>query len=460
MNNFDPTKYGATPVGGTQNNSSGGFNPLNFGATPLMDNSQTSTALSHTNYIREKKWNEMNQQEQQAKITAESERIKKEGGFGKNFMSALGKNLATSFLDPAAKFVGSGILAPMDIARGQFGKQPLSTEFTLPSGEKSQTFQSEYGTKIGTDIAEGKDGLQTASDITGAVGNIAGGAADVLGIGKALTSKPVKKLGDIVNKFGEQRALKSLSKEALDVVTPSMTKLETEKALAQGRGTGGGLFSKTKITPDKRTIEVAENVKGIVSKNNSGAQNIQNVKNALSKEAQNLRAQIKPVDKAYSLDDLNKALSNVEEPISLRGTPFEKQIKPIKEAAIKIAQKKGDMISDLLDARTEFDNLVEKTYPNLYDKESAPMRNAITSIRDEINKFIENNLPEGVKYSESLRKQTLYYDAIDNIAGKSALETKSTGLGRFTKKFLKNPLVNGIIGGTAAYEGLKRYSGQ
>lgn len=238
--------------------------------------------------------------------------------------------------------------------------------------------------------------------------------------------------------------------DALKVISPKLSSKETEAALAEGRGTGGGLLSKTKITPSSREMEVAKAVQGIVKSGDTGATNISNVKTALTTEAENLKNQIATVDHPYSFKELNSTLSKIEPPISIKGTAFEKQIGAVKEAAMDIAQKNGGTVSSLLDSRKEFDALVSKEYPNLYDKENAPMRNAITSIRNAMNDFIEKNLPDNVSFKNSLKKQSLFYDAIDNIAGNSVGETKTTGIGRFVKA---HPTATKIAGGIATAAG-------
>ncbi len=248
------------------------------------------------------------------------------------------------------------------------------------------------------------------------------------------------------------------SKDALDVISPKLTKLETEKALAAGKGETKGILGKTSIAPDQRLIDTAEAVKGIVKKGATGAENINNIKTALSQEAESLKSQIKAVDHPYSFKELSSNLSKVETPISIKGTAFEKQIGAVKKAAIDISKKNGGNISSLLDTRKEFDALVSKEYPNLYDKENAPMRNAITGIRNSMNDFIEKNLPEGNQYRDSLKKQSLYYDAIDNIAGKSTGEVGTSKVGRVLKTIKDHP-VSSLIGAGVADKALKATTG-
>jgi hypothetical protein len=254
----------------------------------------------------------------------------------------------------------------------------------------------------------------------------------------AAGSKVLEKTG--IKGFMESRA----QGKVIAALTPKMTPSELEEAAKSGQ-TVKSMFGTPKVdmTKNKQFMKTAETVKDLV-KGKSSIEDVNSVRNALSKEAETLQARVKSSDHPYTFKELQTALSNVEEPISLRGTAFEKQIKPIKQAAMDIAKKNGGTVSSLFDSRKEFDALVDRTYPNLYESESAPMRNAITGIRRAMNDFIEANLPEGSGFKDSLEKQKTYYDAIDYIATKVPEEVKK---GSLLKRTVKNPLFQ--MGATA-----------
>lgn len=357
------------------------------------------------------------------------------GGFGtalKDVAIGAGKSLIRGTRD-----VASGI---QSLGKGTAGLFGVDT-----SNSNDEISSIDNNTPEGAQV---NDELQSKSR-----GEQVGGALETVGeLGAGLVTKGPEALTKATQAYDAYKEAK-VGKDALEVVTPKLSKLDTEKALAEGRGETKGILRKTAIAPDKRLLEVADATKGIVKKGASGADNINAVKTALNNEAESLKSQIKSVDHPYSFKELNAKLSNIEEPISLKGTPFEKQIGAVKQAAMDIAKKKGGNISSLLDSRKEFDALVSKEYPNLYDKENAPMRNAITSIRNAMNDFIEKNLPEGNNYRDSLRKQSLFYDAIDNIAGKSAGEV---GGNIITNTIRKYPTATKIGTGILTGEGVRR----
>lgn len=275
-------------------------------------------------------------------------------------------------------------------------------------------------------------------------------------------SNGLKKAGDAaasinqrLNPLAEKPAT---LQDAVEIVSPKMSAKDTANALAEGRGTGGGLLSKTKILPDKATTEIGKAVQGIVKTGVPAADNITSLRQAISSEAENLKSQIKDADHPYSFKELNSKLNAVDTPISIKGTAFEKQIGAVKKAAMSIAKDSGGTVSSLLDARKAFDSLVSKEYPNLYDSASAPMKTAITSIRNTMNDFIEENLPANLSYKDSLGKQNMYYRAIDNISEKAVGDTKTTGIGRIGKAIKAHP-VGSLLGGLAADKVLKKTTG-
>ena len=362
------------------------------------------------------------------------------GGIIGSFITPLLPDSVKSGIGDVAKYVSDKVnsipgMTP-DIAKGL---GDVFNTLTLKGGEMGEPAIKGAVTNVAS------KGLETAG----------AGAEKVINAGSAIGEK-IGLAPKSIEATGASASASAL-KDATDIVSPKMTAKDTADALAQGRGQGGGLFSKTKIAPDPMTIKTAEAVQGIVKKGVPASKNIANLRQSLTTEAENLKSQIQSVDHPYSFKELNAKLNGVETPISIKGTAFEKQIGAVKQAAMTIAKKEGGTVSSLLDARKGFDALVSKEYPNLYDSASAPMKNAITSIRNAMNDFIEQNLPDNMSFKDSLTKQSMYYRAIDNIAEKAVGDTKKTGIGKMLEKhpILKEGLkygTAGLIGGGIVHE--------
>lgn len=297
-------------------------------------------------------------------------------------------------------------------------------------------------TKTGQAISGGVNSFsqahpELAGDI-GAVGNI----ASVLPIGKvAGLAKDAAASG--IAKAGGKGSLDA----TIEAVSPNLSSAAMAKKIAK-QGVSKSPIS-GKIAPlsgaNEHTIArvVADHVPNF-DKLKTFAEKMNATRDAVTSMAENLKQDVinSGKDIIYPFKELAAKMNAVEEPISLKGTPFEKQIKPIKAAALEIAQKNGGTISSLFDARKEFDQLVEKTYPNLWDKENAPMRTAISSIRNTMNDFIEEHLPAGNGFKDSLRTQSHLFRAIDNLAPKAVKEIGTTRASRFAGR---HPVISGVL---------------
>lgn len=323
-----------------------------------------------------------------------------------------------------------------DAVKSKFGKIALNRLSDAAIGATQQVVQNaETKQKLGKDVG-------TAAAVTGALGGIVRGVSE-----KALGALGVKS-AETIAKEAEQK-----SKDALEVVSPKLTASEKEEAVASGRGKKTGLLGNIKIEADKKTKEAANAVEGIVKKGKPMVENINAVRSAISDEATSLKAKIASVDHPYTFKELNSKLASLDKPISIKSdSTLSKQFDLARDAFMKIAKEKGGTVSSLLDARKSFDDLVQKEFPNLYDRENAPMRNAITSMRSAVNDFISDNLPKGSGYQDSLDKQSAMYNAIDNMATKGKEEIGTNRISRLAKR---NPKITTALkmGGTALIGG-------
>ncbi len=284
-------------------------------------------------------------------------------------------------------------------------------------------------------------------------------AADDIGaVGNILTTIPIFKGFGLAKEAIGTGFEKALGKDALGSLVSDVAPKETGQALAKGiakRGTTKSLIRgiispATDESSQQLAKLVADNVPGI-TKAKDLATKINLTQDATDLMAEDLKKRVieSGSDKLYSFKELSSKISNAEEPISLRGTPFEKQIAPIKKAAIAIAKKNGGKISSLFDATKEFDALVKKTYPNIWDKESSPIRAAVKSVRDTINTYIDDNLPD-VGFKESRATQHKLIKAIENMSSKVASGSeKEIGTTRFQRFGKRHPVVSGLIKKTA-----------
>jgi len=112
-------------------------------------------------------------------------------------------------------------------------------------------------------------------------------------------------------------------------------------------------------------------------------------------------------------------------------------------------------------ARSEFDAFIAKQFPNLYSSETlTPMRQAIRDVREAINDVVDSRLPEGklpdgTSFRDSLKRQTLLYDAIENAAPKTP-KVGSNSITRFEQAIKKHPIATGVGTAATVYAGAKK----
>lgn len=264
-------------------------------------------------------------------------------------------------------------------------------------------------------------------------------------VGKTAVARDMAKIG--------QKA----SADTLGTVRPKLTAMEEATAKAQGRGTTTGkIFKKTEIQPSSREVEMSQYAKdaGVKSKNTFD-KNIQLMKDAQKTSADTVRQGLKNSKATWNPNELKGVLNKVEKPISL--TQPEMPIADrLKAGVMKLVEKANKKPEGILDVRQGFDNLVEKNFgKNIFAKDD-PKGILIRQYRQALNDFAESKLPEGKlangqSLKGELRRQSLLYDAIQNVAEKApkAGETARPGLQK-VKGILKKPIIKYGLGALGA----------
>lgn len=290
---------------------------------------------------------------------------------------------------------------------------------------------------------------QAVSSVAQAHPRLAQDIGDALNVGGAvLGAEAIPKvnagsLGDLFKQTG-----KGSTSGIEETVSPKMTPKVATEAFGRGQGTKSGILGRISIQPSPATIRIADAIREHVPDFNPRAtlvENIATTKQAVSNLAQDLEQKVveSGQNRIYPFRELEAQMNAADEPISLKGTPFEKQVGPIKAAALQIAKQEGGTIADLFNARKAFDELVDRTYPNLYTQENAPMRAAIKSIRDAMTNFTEAHLPADVGLRASYRAQSNLIRAIENMAEKAASGPEKELGGNAIQRFRSNhPLVS------------------
>lgn len=292
-------------------------------------------------------------------------------------------------------------------------------------------------------------------------------AADIGAVGNIVTALPILKGVGLAKNAIVGGAKKALVGGTSDAVYEAVAPKLGPKALAKAISTQGtsqkGLLNKTVLNENKQVQNIAEAVKREVPKFNPNApvvEQIAQVQKAVDSSVEKLKNDViaSGSDRIFSPNELKGVLNNIETPISLRGTPFEKQLKPLKDAFIKISEDEGGKVSSLLPALQKFDQLVTKTYGDAFwTREAAPMRNAVKEMRDAVASFAEKRLPPEIQFRERRLTQSRLIRAIENMATKAATGTnKEIGTNSVGRFMTRHPGIKGLVrfGKQAAATGL------
>lgn len=320
-------------------------------------------------------------------------------------------------------------------------------------------------------IGAGQNFAQAHPELSADIGSVAniGGAYGLLTGAGALKDAA----GSALAKATGKDALETIAAD----IAPKLGPKATAKTVARQGLIKSAIKGEIKPVLDSGTREIAQTVSEAVpgfSKLGTFAEKVNATKDAIGKVANTLRTNLTSGDiiPVVTREDWNGFLGSVKKGIAenpLIVGDSEKVAEKILNQFQRLLPEQGDITAvDILDARQKLDSWMQGIKgAGVFDpsKENV-VSTALRAIRQGANNLMEEKVPEaGVK--NLLRKQTLLYDAVDNMSTSAAKEIGTT---KFTRFKGKHPLVSGLIkkgiqGGAtglglgAAYEGTKGFLG-
>jgi hypothetical protein len=260
-----------------------------------------------------------------------------------------------------------------------------------------------------------------------------------------------------IAKLAGDKVAATAARKVLETVAPKMTAKETADALATQGGTRSGMLGKIKVNLSPSVLKIADAVTQHVPDFNPSKSLVENVnatKEAIGTLASDLKNQVvqSGKDRIYSFKELGSALRSAEKPTLLVGD-LEKVHGKVLDKMMQIARDNGGKVSDLFDARKEFDQFISREFPYLYSSDTlTPMRVAVKKIRNTVNDFIAQHLPEDIHFHDSLLKQSRLFDAVENMSEKAAAgATKEVGTNAIERFGKNHPVLKkAVVGGAAA----------
>lgn len=356
-------------------------------------------------------------------------------------------NVTPDFVKFGASKVGEGVGALVN-------NSPI-TQNVKSLYQLAEPVASEYLSKRPEMADNLKDSALIASTFIGG-----GSAAPQAKIGSELLSSGIESAGKSLIAKGEKQAgenaFKTALKDTLEIETP---KIASERALRSSDPKG--LLQKTEYIPTPRENQVAAQAAEIgIDKKGTYQAKLNLVKKSIESEAEKLKGDLEKSGVIFNRGELKNHLDGIakqleSEPL-LVGDAGETARRFI-EKSKAIYNSQPSTPAGLLQARKDFDSLVEDQLGKAAfgsDGQTA-VKVAVKAIRQGMNDFTAAKAPNiGVK--ESLRKQSLLYDALDNLAPKAG-DAAKTNVGRGFDKLLKadttkNKLIKGasLLAGTTA----------
>lgn len=235
-----------------------------------------------------------------------------------------------------------------------------------------------------------------------------------------------------------------------ELVTPKQTAKTMTQNIKMGNVQEGGLLSGRTIEPTRTQVQIQDAVKTVpgISESNTLLQNSNAIHDAIGTTAQDLKNQlfsreIQPIvtqEKWQTFLDTAKA--SVSENPLLTGDAEATANKIINKFKSLLPQQGDITANDVLDARQSLDRWMNNQKGgSIFDpaKETA-VSTGLRIVRQGANDLL-SSVAEDVPVKELLKKQSLLYDAIDNIAPKAAKEAGST-IGRVVQTIKKHPAIS------------------
>ena len=257
---------------------------------------------------------------------------------------------------------------------------------------------------------------------------------------------------------------KQTLQETLDVIKPELTKIEKQAALEAGRGVVKAKilprrFETITLKPTAREVQMANVLDGVVKKSANAIDNIAAIDRTIARTAINVEEGLRGNNTIFNKAQLKSVLAATKEESRVvfgADKALQNNYNAVIDEMLKQAGKETGNLTGLLQARKNFDRVIDTKFPKLLSNPlgDSVRQNAVRDVRRAVNSFIEEKLPKDNLFRAKLREQNLMYDAIKNIAKKTSSAVDTPAVKRVMAALRQNPLVAGVTGGILTYGAL------
>lgn len=392
-------------------------------------------------------------------------------GFSSGFQT--GGNIAKTIMSPISQTVGtaandvadqaSNIKGVQDFANSKVGNA-LSSAANIP-GDKYAAWAQQHPeasknlealgniAQLGTAIGPGKDVLETVGDKVKSgletTKNVATGNIDAIKANSAIKvdAAATKDATDLLQPTMNKKLAINTLKQSGTMTKPLLDEAGATIKPAKGLGAEEtGLLGnvKAKVTP--KIENVAEDVKGLISKNKSPIENISSINKEISRVSdEEVTPALKNNKTVISNSAVSKRLEAIQPTRLIKGDDtLSRTYQQVKELMLeKLSEhantKEGITSHNLWEARKAFDSDVESQFGDaVYNPEkNSAVKSAVRDMRGEINDIVGEVNP---KFKGQIKKLSNMYTARDTLAENNykLLTGQSNKITQFTKN---HPLI-------------------
>ena len=243
----------------------------------------------------------------------------------------------------------------------------------------------------------------TGAGVGAAIGGVLGGVSG--GVAGAKNKAKLKEID-----FREQ------------LVMQKPTDKVRQAAIKEGRITDSKIFKKSGITPSKRDKDLAEAVKGLVSRKKTLKGNVDSIKGEVARINKGVGEYITRNKVPFNTKQLKTKLVKAKADnrlIFASDTTAERTYDAVVEEFMEQVGKKDT--KGLFQARQSFDRIpaIKKLLQTEGLGENT-RRQIVLDVRRAANEYISDQLPKGNQYKPDLLKETRILESLGNIAAKSS----------------------------------------
>lgn len=260
-------------------------------------------------------------------------------------------------------------------------------------------------------------------------------AKEAVGAGTESIEKGLGNTLKVATDKAAESAANTERENVLKVIMPEDRQAAKEVEGGMRTSNKTGLLGRVNANPTKQEEDAVDILRGVVSPKMTFTENKEAIQQAISKEANSLKNSLSEAPNRFIapkkelLSKLDGAAQTLSESPTLVGDA-EKTAQKIINGAKKFINQSDGTGSGYLEARKKFDIWVKNQAPKAFDPNYENAQSiALRTIRQTWNSFLEEKAPNaGVL--QSLKNQSLLYNALDNVAPKAAKEIGTNGFQR------------------------------